>query len=184
MIESVKGFLGPIGDDVPSLIPLIFALLLFFASFSFALNEFGKQNDFFESTVEASKITTELRAASYISSWSSFDNVCQGLNLKQLKYRAGLMELKSGAEEMREVFAGIDVEHPDFYRDPETRNYFKCSNVPDGDSTGAERYIVAYYPVGLETSKTWSVTNPEESRNLYSKFAVKPMLLVIVVWRR
>ena len=44
---SQRGFIGSIGDDIPSLIPLTFALVIFFAAFAFAFNAFDqKQNDF------------------------------------------------------------------------------------------------------------------------------------------
>ena len=42
-----KGFLGPIGDDLPSLIPIIFGLVIFFAVFNTGFQAFqNKSRDF------------------------------------------------------------------------------------------------------------------------------------------
>ena len=189
--ESIKGFIGPIGDDIPSLIPLIFALLLFFSSFSFALNEFDKQNSVFDQATEASKITAELRSAAYIDSLDSFQKVCDSLGARQLKFRAGLIELNPGEVDLDKVFKGINLENLEFYKDPEAealnilpeeKRYFSCSNVDDDAVARSGRYTVVSYPVALETSKVWSESDPPAPISLNSKFAVRPMLLVIVVW--
>ena len=47
LLKSRKGFIGPIGDDLPSIIPLVFALIVFFSGFYLTMNVFeSKQNDF------------------------------------------------------------------------------------------------------------------------------------------
>ena len=61
-----KAFIGPIGDDIPSLIPIVFALTIFFASFNAALSTFDKKNNGFADDFYALKIARVLRSNGYI----------------------------------------------------------------------------------------------------------------------
>jgi len=42
--NSFKGFIGSIGDDLPSLVPLFFALMIFFAALAFAFTTINNRN--------------------------------------------------------------------------------------------------------------------------------------------
>ncbi len=53
MINSQKGFLGSIGDDLPSLIPLFFALMIFFASLAYAFTTINERNDFINTYIDS-----------------------------------------------------------------------------------------------------------------------------------
>jgi len=182
VVINKKGFIGPIGDDIPSLIPLIFALVLFFGVFSYSLNEFDRHNTVFDRSVESSKITAEMRSAAYIQGHDSFQKVCDSLGIKKLKYRAGLVELKIGEEKIEDVYETVNVLDIQFYKDPETGQDFRCTNVEEDASSRSGDYVVVQYPIALQTTKIWSESNPDMARTLDSKFAVRPMVLVIVLW--
>ena len=87
-IMGSKGFLGPIGDDLPSLIPLIFALVIFFSTFTFAFSVFNEKNSDFQSDLDVLNIARVLKGTSLISSIEDFDKSCATLNITSLKFRA------------------------------------------------------------------------------------------------
>ncbi|MBI4044394.1 MAG: hypothetical protein HY392_01675 [Candidatus Diapherotrites archaeon] len=83
-----KGFLGPIGDDLPSLIPLLFALLIFFATFSFSYSTFSQKNTGFQRDLDVLNIARVLKGTNYVSGYQAFLDSCNSLNPTNLKYRA------------------------------------------------------------------------------------------------
>lgn len=48
-----RGFLGSIGDDLPSLIPLFFALMIFFASLAYAFTTINERNNFINTYIDS-----------------------------------------------------------------------------------------------------------------------------------
>lgn len=50
---NARGFLGSIGDDLPSLIPLFFALMIFFASLAYAFTTINERNDFINTYIDS-----------------------------------------------------------------------------------------------------------------------------------
>lgn len=85
---KTKGFLGPIGDDLPSLIPLLFALLIFFGTFSFSYSVFSRKNADFARDIDVLNISKVLKGTNYILSAKSFSDSCRSLNPTSLNYRA------------------------------------------------------------------------------------------------
>jgi hypothetical protein len=171
---SGKGFLGPIGDDLPSLIPLLFALLLFFYVFTFTWNAFDQKGQLFDDVLAAMRVGNTLKGNNYVRDFDAFGQRCvEAHNVKRVKFMAGLIPLATGPDQ---VFAGINVEtlRRDFFED-DAANKFICSNVDlDDDSPGLESdsLVIRSFPVALEFENT----------NLKT-FYVRPMLLVVVTWR-
>ncbi len=88
---NVKGYLGPIGDDIPSLIPLVVGLVIFFTAFTHTLNEFNLKTRDFEADKDVLIIANTLKGDSYISDYAEFDTACKGLRVRGLNYTAGIV---------------------------------------------------------------------------------------------
>ena len=185
MLEE-KGFLGPIGDDLPSLIPLIFALIIFFTVFSQTFSTFDERNTMFRDSLTVVRLSDVFVGNSYIVSdeegSKQFDKMCEtGQSIRTINWKAGLMELDTCSLERKGQgrFRGIDVQELDsgFFSlqiNPVTAKLFSCSNTEEPLNYFSENVIVRFYPVALEV-------NLLQTEN--KKFYVKPMLLVIVAWK-
>ncbi len=171
--KSSKGFLGPIGDDLPSLIPLVFALTIFFSVFTFTWNIFDSRNTGFDDNIAVLRVASILKSNSYIANHSVFEGRCEeAKSQKRLKFRAGLLPL---AVERDEHFGGIDLTNLEFYEDPNDPGaIYECTNVP-GEEIDYENFtvIIRFFPVALEMDY-------EDGGQRH--FFVKPMLLVVVAW--
>ena len=85
-----RGFIGPIGDDLPSLIPLLLGLVIFFSTFTFAFNAFDARNADFKDDVAVLRISRTLQSNSYIHSFESFSGLCAQIDVVNIKYAAGI----------------------------------------------------------------------------------------------
>lgn len=185
---SSSGFLGPIGDDLPSLIPLTFALILFFSTFTFAFNSFEKRNSYFRDSLSILGIASGLKQDSYIVGHESFSNLCDGLKSSRLNFKAGLVDLnKFGSANAGGKPWGLKIENldNDFYKIEEMPDVdggcvlvsvpkvFSCTNSTESPKSNSGNLLLRLYPVSLETHDC-------ETK---SGFAVKPMLLVVVIWK-
>lgn len=181
-----KGFLGPIGDDLPSLIPLLFALLIFFSTFSFSFSVFNEENISFDVDLAVLNISRILKGTSYVTGYSDFLDKCSSINITSVNYRAGITNLFTAPN-----FYPEGVENPidptdlprsyevEFFLG-ETGEKFECTNIPPGvtpdfsdltDPALGEYFqfknvITKIYPIVVEDKKV-----------------VKPMHLVVVAWR-
>ncbi|MFH1752443.1 MAG: hypothetical protein ABH821_05920 [archaeon] len=172
---NCKAFIGPIGDDLPSLIPLIFALVVFFSVFTLSFNVYDAKNYEFELHSTALRIGNLLKSDSYIENHENFTDLCDRIQLQRINYKAGLIELplnfctdrsNTGYKDI-----SLSLRELDFYKDPlNPSNVFECegssNDVPD---PGVRRIISFTYPVALQI-------------DLGNGTVVKPMRLVVVVW--
>jgi len=170
-----KGFLGPIGDDLPSLIPLLFALMLFFYVFTFTWNAFDQKGQLFDDALAAMRVGNTLKGNNYMRNYEAFDQRCrEAHSVKRVKFLAGLIPLKTGPGQ---EFSGVDVEElREDFQELEG-NKFECSNVDlkeDSPSLQSDSLVIRSFPVALEFK------NPDPKKNT---FYVRPMLLVVVTWR-
>lgn len=169
-----KGYLGSIGDDLPSLIPLLFALLIFFSVFSFTLNIFNENKILFEKEFELIQIADSLKYDGYINGFNetdlrnnllpnTFTALCNSVSITRTNFRAGLTNFLTAPEENNS--ATFDLFNPLLFYEGEV-----CTNA-DGDDFFALKskrnpnMRVRIYPVVLDENKI-----------------VKPMHLVVVVW--
>ena len=162
-MKNEKGFLGPIGDDLPSLIPLVFALIIFFGAFGVTFGVFNSRGADFDLKIEALRISTDLKSNSYFASYAEFQELCDSISAKGIKFRGGLIEL----DQKLDIFA------PEFYTvhgsSPDDVNVFKCQNSDEELSRAGlaqQNPIVRDFPVALNEN-----------------FVVKPKGLVIIIWR-
>jgi len=180
-----NGFIGPIGDDLPSLIPIVFALTIFFASFNAALLAFDQKNSSFADDLDALKVARIMRSNGYIVNKQNFDQLCSLVEVRALHFVAGIAELNTTPEDSLDpsknynftFFNGSELKPLSdlFYTVPE--GTFYCTNLKDISEFDAgilqnRNAIVRVYPVILEKER------PNDLGIIAS-----PMQLVVVAWR-
>jgi len=172
-MKKSKGFLGPIGDDLPSLIPLLFALVMFFYVFTFTWNVFDERGREFNDSIDALSVGNTMKGNNYIRGFEGFEQNCnESKNIKRIKFLAGLVPLSTGPGQS---FSGIDIENMEslfFYQNDQK---FSCTNIlEDSDERPrleSQNLVVRSFPVALEFKTSGGA------------FYVRPMLLVVVTWR-
>ncbi len=167
-----SGFIGPIGDDLPSLIPLVFALMMFFYVFTFTWNAFDEKGRSFQDSIDALKIGDSLKGNNYLSGFGAFDSRCEEAKIyKRIKFTAGLVPLSTGPGQ---TFPGLNLDtlEQDFFESNGQK--FVCSNTGQNERPTNEsiNLIIRSFPVALEFQNSQT-----------GLFYVRPMLLVVVTWR-
>ncbi|MCD6246818.1 MAG: hypothetical protein J7J87_00075 [Candidatus Diapherotrites archaeon] len=168
-MSKQKGFVGPIGDDLPSLVPLIFSLIIFFASFTSAFDVFIKSKEQFDSAVLITDIAASIAGDHFIVSPEEFYRSCERVSVPGLFYKAGLVELE-------EDFRYLDIRK--FVNENEGAyavgtDVLACPLNIDPDAKLREHsdVTVLFFPVIFQDP------------SVVSGLASRPMLLVVVVWR-
>ena len=169
-----KGFLGPIGDDLPSLIPLIFALLLFFASFNSALSRYDAVNKDIADELDSLKVARILRSDGYIIDYKEFSNLCGMVTVGSIDYEAGI--LKSQDEKIFGADNQIKSIEDLYYSDG--KNLFYCTNASTDD-----RVTTANFLDGKVLIRTYPIVI-EHDRQDNLGVVVMPAELSVVVWRK
>ncbi len=175
-LKNTRGFLGPLGDDLPSLIPLLFALVIFFSAFTSAFNTFDKKNSAFQSELEVSSIATAIRADSYIAGYAGFQEHCKRITTSDVKYKTLLIELPWRVTGPDSIVPPITPLDPTPYSFQDEK--FECPEDGDNPTQNSRNIIVRVYPVALELKDT----RPEAVREIASGFIVRPMILVVITW--
>lgn len=171
-LKNARGFLGPLGDDLPSLIPLIFALIIFFSAFTSAFNTFDKRNSAFQAELEVSSIASAMRADSYIGGYDGFQERCKRITASDVKYKIGIIELPLRVDD---GVSTINPLNPDFYSFPSGDDKFECRKNDTYPTENSRNIIVRVYPIALELK--------DDTKTLItSGFIVRPMLLVVITW--
>ncbi len=164
-----KGFVGPIGDDLPSLVPLIFSLIIFFASFSSAFDVFIGAKEDFESAILISDLAASVAGDHFITSAEEFYKNCERVSLYGFFYKASLIELK-------EDFAPLDVvklvnENKGAYKVDDKLLACPVEIDERAKINKDTKLTILFLPVIFQ--------DPTVTAGLASR----PMLLVVVVWR-
>ena len=87
IFKNIKGFLGPIGDDLPSLIPLLFGLAIFFSSFTFAYQAFDAENANFKYAIKSMDLAKTVKSDSFISGYADFRTSCNNISVSGISYK-------------------------------------------------------------------------------------------------
>lgn len=172
-----KGYIGPIGDDIPSLIPVVVALVVFFSTFAFTLSEFNDRSSSFTADRDTLIIATALKGDSYISRLEEFSNACNGVRVRGLHYVSGLIENREWNRIAEEAKNNPDIPSLGFIGDffYETNDgSFRCVSGLDEFFSPSDlsnvllnkQYVVLAFPVALELEN-----------------AVVPATLVVIAWR-
>lgn len=174
---NARGYLGPIGDDIPSLIPIIVGLITFFAAFTFTLNEYNQRSASFSADRDTLIIANSLKGDSYLSSFAEFDTACKGLRVRSLRYMAAIVESTQWNKILIDSAQNPNEHQLSFVADhifAANNSPLVCANGLDipftsvelGDVLQNNSYVVLSLPVALEIPT-----------------AVVPGTLVVITWR-
>ncbi|MBU0635624.1 hypothetical protein KKE06_01210 [Candidatus Micrarchaeota archaeon] len=86
--KNQRGFVGPIGDDLPSLIPLTVALLIFFSAFGFAFNSFEEKKIEFDQRLLLLGLGKTMKGDSLLDLYSEWEIACNSLEVSRYNFRA------------------------------------------------------------------------------------------------
>jgi hypothetical protein len=174
---NARGYLGPIGDDIPSLIPIVVGMITFFSAFSFTLNEYNQRSASFAADRDTLIIANSLKGDSYLSSFVEFDTACRGLRVRGLNYVAAVVESNQWNAILLDAQQDPNSHQLSFVAD----HVFTIGNTPLSCSRGIDspftsvefgeilknnQYVVLSLPVALEIPT-----------------AVVPGTLTVITWR-
>ncbi|MFH1587112.1 MAG: hypothetical protein ABID38_04605 [Candidatus Diapherotrites archaeon] len=201
-----KGFIGPIGDDLPSLIPLIFALIIFFSTFSFALARYGQMTASFENDLTVANISGILRGDSFITGPDDFSKKCGTLPVTKMKYVAGLTNAMTAPEYFKlglsnpiVDYQGIDVYNLKFVNDnvdeddeldPVGYNNRDDNGNAEDDNDGDGNIDSEYRCANVDKDEELTFEGSRYRDVVYRIYpialqqnkVVRPMHLVVVAW--
>jgi len=189
-IFSKKGFIGPIGDDLPSLVPIVVALVLFFTIFALTLNTFNSKNEYIGKQMEMTSVAREIKGDSLILGIDQFFTKCNSVRLKNFPYNfmVGIYfsesDLRASIADFRAVSAapgmgvenGPDVGFVNVPTDAGQKGYYcNYSRVGASKFVGKEKtYLMRYYPVALQY--------PVKTARGDSQYIIIPAIMAMVVW--
>jgi hypothetical protein len=181
-----KGFLGAIGDDLPSIIPIVVALLLFFTVFSITLNSYNSKNFVLKKNMNLMSVSRELKGDSLLLGVDQFEKDCEELRLNYHEYnfRAAvytnekLKEKADNGEDIISDFKDIQNGQDNFLTetiDGQKKVYY-CEYKKQGASelnNKRAKYLTRFYPVAVQKSR---IINQNEY------VLIDPAVMVLVVW--
>jgi len=180
--RKMKGFIGPIGDDLPSLIPIIFALIIYFSTFTTTFSVFERGNMRFDRTIKILKVSNDLRGDKYLNDAEEFLELCENVTVRGINFKAGLVNLEQQGDQPYQeinlmkfvnedygIYSTLSCSDPS---DPSTCSTVKMVCPDSVNEMGPDHEaIVKIFPVAFQ-----------DIHSVQSKFAVRPMLLVVIVW--
>lgn len=186
--KKQKGFIGPIGDDMPSLVPIVVSLLLFFTIFSVTLSAYNSKNGDVREKIDMLSAARIMKGDSIILSVDEFNSRCDTILMKN--YPSSFMFAVYKADyDIGNVIEDFSTEtsidpltntperiSEDFLRDESEAPYF-CGfqkRVGNRLSSNTRSYVIRYYPVAVQVKLT-----TEGSGNVYS---IVPGIMAMVMW--
>jgi hypothetical protein len=177
-----KGFIGPIGDDLPSLIPIVLSLLLFFSVFSFTLTNYDAKNSFLRQQMTLLSVARSLKGESIIVDYEAFENRCNNVREKKFPYNFMVGVYSSTAD-----FSGV------------VNNFIVSGQGEISDSFLRGEKEGDYFPLFCKYRKVGSLEFSEKRKNYLLKFApiavqrketigdeeyhvIVPAVMVMVIW--
>ena len=182
-----KGFIGSIGDDLPSLIPIVFALLIFFSAFSATLAIYNSENAAVSTDMGMLSIARSLKGDSLLLNWDQFDKRCQDLRIQKYPYNF-MVAIYSADKDLDTVIADfvetrVNGDISDSFLtaevDGDRESYFcgyrKIGSKDFGDIGDKSRaeYILRYYPVAVQTKLQ---INGKEY------YVIIPGVMAMIIW--
>jgi len=161
-----KGFIGSIGDDLPSLIPIFLGLVVFFSVFLGVFNDYNAKNRVYTLNQEAVEISMQLKSDPVIVGYDHFMEKCNEINTPK-NWNAFLVDLPQDTK----YFKSITLE--DIYNDYKnnvikiedtefvTEYYFICNEDEENlnQLKDTSKNIINFlYPVVLQNQDGYSTT--------------------------
>jgi len=170
-----KGFIGPIGDDLPSLIPLLFGLVMFFSIFTLTFNSFDARNTGFNNDISVMRIARVLQSNSYIYGYDHFELLCDELGVVNLKFVAGISS--QGTDSSSDIAENIF--QIQFFQN-EDNEIFYCTNTESSPSI--INPVISDF-ISLQEATQTNVVSRIFPIVVEDEKIVKPMHLFVVAWK-
>jgi hypothetical protein len=197
MRNHSKGFIGPIGDDLPSLIPIMVALIVFFTIFATTLATFNSKNSIINKQVEMTSVARELKGDSLLLNVADFQSKCNGVRVKRYPYNfiaaiypsdRDLSKAISNFASISSSSGGISSFTPDdlyIFNEKNTEGdyvFYYCNYQQAGSKpfTGKEKqFAMKYYPIAVQTKIADPAFIDDETKRQY---VIVPGIMALVVW--
>ncbi len=188
-----RGFIGAIGDDLPSLIPLVVSLLLFFSVFALALNTYNYKNLEFKKQLTVISVAKQIKQDSLLLNVQHFLDNCDDAKKTPLPYNffAGvfpsdfdLTKIAHYVDEYGDFQAfntdGVITGFSDKQDSPDYSGLkYSCKFIKIGARDLTEKsknYSIRFYPIAVQTKLLISPS-------VYSDtYVIVPAIMVLVVW--
>jgi len=186
-----KGFIGAIGDDLPSLIPIVCALLIFFSAFSATLSIYNTENARVSTDMGMLSIARSLKGDSLLLNFSQFEKRCDDLRLQKYPYNFMVAiygadkDLDTVISDFAETEAGYGGYISNSFLTGEAggsiKSYFcgyrklgsKDFGAIGSGNKAREEYILRYYPVAVQTKVTI------DGKEYY---VIIPGVMAMIIW--
>ena len=193
-----KGFIGSIGDDFPSLIPLFFGILLFFSTIGFALTTINQRNAYINTYIDSIKIAKTALGKGLISNYNQFEQIKRKI-VGTSTYIVGLIYVDKNILYEEESFLSdflTDITKDSFIKESEDCiSFTKDNSIKIGSCLSDDYNYFVFSSPNLKdqlddfdsidltditkTNKFYSYIYPI---GLYTKKGVLPVYLVVFVW--
>ncbi len=186
---SKRGFIGPIGDDLPSLVPLVISLLLFFSIFTLTLDTYNSKNFFINKQIEMTSAAREIKGDSLILNIDQFMKKCRTVSGKNFPYNF-MVGIYGADSDLRTTVTDL-LSLQDNGPDPNNpilsaslagsmQNYFcvyKHIGARPFSQNAKTTYLLRYYPVAVQQAITRTVNGAT-----VTEYLVIPGVMAMVVW--
>ena len=162
-----KGFIGAIGDDLPSLIPIFLGLMIFFSVFLSTYNVYKDNTDLYSLKSEAIAVASIMKEEPVVLNVDFFKKSCNKVNTKY-NWNAFLVDFDLNSDN----YVSLTKENLDDNilkeGEGEEEQFFACdsSNITSFLSDTSSEVIIYQYSTTTQ-------------KDLY----IKPARLYVVVWR-
>ncbi len=185
---SSKGFIGAIGDDLPSLIPIVVSLLLFFSIFAITLNSYNSKNLEIRQELSLLSISRGMKGESILLSVDQFLDRCESVKLKKYEYNFMIAVYSSESDVFLDPNFDPIVDFQNSSLDDPSENFLTKKDFEDEEQSffcyykkvgGTEfsrkiNYITRAYPLAVQITQK---INGEDYE------LISPSIMYMVVWR-
>lgn len=170
-MKNIKGYIGAIGDDLPSLIPIFVGLTIFFAVFLNTYNVYRNNTDLYSLRNDAINISGIIKENPIISDQNQFIKTCERVKTKY-NWNAFVTPLDLNSQNYKGLTVG----------DLDDENIMK-----HWAETGTNPRKLICNSEGLDELKnallTKDVTVYKYPITVQQQFYVEPAWLYILVWK-
>jgi len=183
---SKKGFIGPIGDDLPSLIPIVVALVLFFSIFTMTLNTYNSKNASIAKQADMTAVSRMIKGDSLIVDMNQFQQRCANVRIKTYPYSVmvGIYQLDSVLDISTVVNdfvnspisagpSGISENFmtAPFKSDPSVPYFCSYKKVAAPDFSSLQKnYLLRFYPIAVQIQQSGGT------------YLIVPAMMAMVIW--
>ena len=143
-----KGYIGAIGDDLPSLIPIFLGLMIFFSVFLSTYNIYKDNTKIYSLQNEAISISSTIKEEPLISDYDQFIDTCNKVN-STANWNAFLVNLDMNTDKQT-VLNKVDLDQ-NIIKDTSTNQPFQCKDIGDFQNLNDSKKTIIYmFPITLQ----------------------------------